>query len=400
MRASTTPSAFHRALFGLVARLLYERVSVRQADRIAGAGPTLFLGLHRNGAVDGVIYLHVAPRAAYLLSAQLHRSALGRWLLPGIAVSRRKDRQRGIEAANEDAIDRCAAQLLAGGQVFVMPEGTSSLGPRHLPFKQGFAQIVQRVQRAGSAMRIVPLAIHYECAWEWQSRVEIDVGEPLEWGPGDDCEADAIMRRATAALEAVGVNVASEEELRFIEMLAYAATLGTDLSYGQCLKRFEGGVPPELLAATEDLQRRAACAGAWTHQGVPLVPIRGAWGYAVLWLLLAPVVAAFLLANAPPLLAGYVAGRVLPDDRNVIAFWRGVVGVPCAFAWLVCAGGLLVWLGGAALASAYLLLSVLGLRLVYRFRKLTVTLHNLIFAPGLRQPLVEFHRNLLTHFRP
>lgn len=378
--------------------LCFNRVTVRHAQRLPQGGPVIYLGLHRNGALDGVVYLRAAPRAAYMLSAQLHRSALGRLLLPGIAVARRKDRSRGIVADNDEALARSVDQLASGGELFIMPEGTSTLGPRHLPFRPGAANIALAAVRRGVTVTVVPLAIHYERAWEWQSRVEIDVGEPWRLTPADAAGeegAEALMARIAASLEQVGVNVASEEELRLIEMLAYAATLGTPHSYAACLRHFAAAVPAGLRSEAQNLQARAQQLGAMTHQGVPLVPIGSALPYLLAWLLLAPLQAAFVLCNAPPLLAGHYASRKLADDLNVVAFWRAAVGVPAGLLWGLAAMIVLLGLGHGGPALAYLTISLAGVRMHYRFRKLGVAVHNTLRARRLRAPLLAFHRTLL-----
>ena len=40
-----------------------------------------------------------------------------------------------------------------------------------------------------------------------------------------------------------------------------------------------------------------------------------------------------VLLNLPPFLAAYWAGERLPDDRNVIALWRILVGMPAFALW-------------------------------------------------------------------
>jgi 1-acyl-sn-glycerol-3-phosphate acyltransferase len=396
---STTPNFLHRAFYRLAAFLFFNRVTLRPAAGRPATGPLLFLGLHRNGALDAIPYMQATPHAAYLVSAQLHRAWLGRLAFPGIAVSRAKDRNRGIGADNDQANQRSVAHLVSGGQLFIMPEGTSTLGPRHLPFKPGAAHIAAAALAQGARLTVVPLAVHYECAWEWQSRIEVVLGAPIAlWQPGPDgaCDHQKIAQQVTAALEAIGVNVASEAELRFIEMLSYAATLGTKHSYSACLKHFEAGVPNHLRAAAVRLLELASQAGAKTHQGVPLVPLGPVALYLTAWLLLAPLMAAGFVLNLPPLAAGYRASRKLADDANVIAFWRAAIGLPVAALWATAMViGLIAW-GHALLALAYVALSLAGIRATYRFRKLSIALYNRLRAPQLAEPLRRFHGQLLA----
>jgi len=221
----------------LIGHLWFDKVSIEQAEHLKVFGPVLFLGLHRNGALDGVAYLRAVPGAAYLVSAQLHRSALGRFLFPGIAVARRKDRERGIHTANDSAIDQCIEHLAGNGQLFVMPEGTSTLGRSHLPFKSGAARIAFEHLRQGRRLTIVPLAIHYECAWRWQRRVHIVVGETQALHPTAGLSREQIEVLLSVCLEKTGVNFPSDDWQRRAEQLAFLGSLATNRNYSQNLTR-------------------------------------------------------------------------------------------------------------------------------------------------------------------
>lgn len=384
-------------LYRLIGQLCFNRIAVAPLPTIPQGRPVLYIGLHRNGALDGIPYLQAVPNAAFLVSAQLQRSALGRFLFPGIAVARGKDRQRGIVADNQAGIDRCVDHLSAGGRLFVMPEGSSSLGPRHLPFKTGAARIAHEVLARCGTLTVVPLAIHYESAVEWQSRVEVIASKPLilTASPASPLTIPRLQRQFTDALEEIGINVESDDRLHFIEMLAYGATLGSGLAYAACLKRFAAGVPDELRAGADQLAAATARSIALKHQGVPLMPIGSPWPYRFAWVLSAPLVAAFVVANLPPMLAGYLASRTLPDDRNVVAFWRILVGAPIALLWAGLLGGVLFANWGLPALALYAAISIAGLKLFHRFRKLSVAVFNSLFAPQLKQPLLAFRSQLL-----
>ena len=80
----------------------------------------------------------------------------------------------------------------------------------------------------------------------------------------------------------------------------------------------------------------------FTHQRVPLVPMRFPWLYGIALAALGPMVLVAGLVNGVPLLGGYLAGRILPDDTNVIALWRILVGFPLFVAWVLALGLLAV----------------------------------------------------------
>jgi 1-acyl-sn-glycerol-3-phosphate acyltransferase len=393
------PTGVHRALYRLSAFLLFNRIVIRGTDLSRLSGSILFVALHRNGALDSVPYLPATPHAVYLLSAQLHRSALLRAVFPGIAVARQKDRERGIHTDGPDPLGMCVDHLRAGGRLFVLPEGTSTLGPRHLPFKPGAARIGAAVIAAGTALTIVPLAVHYERAWAWQSRAEVVVGQPIHFGAGSSVAQEKLSAVITECLEAIGVNVDSEEELRTRETLAFAATIGTGASYARSLKRLEGGVPHELSECLNTVQLTARWAGAWKFQELPLMPSSSLLREALELLVLLPIVGLMFVLNAPPLLLGTLASRWLPDDRNVVAFWRALVGIPAGVLWVIVMTLGLALSQGLWLSLVYLIVSAAGIRAVRRLKMRAVAVHNALFSPRIGPPMRELARHLAEYLR-
>ncbi|BCB25932.1 hypothetical protein SKTS_08180 [Sulfurimicrobium lacus] len=379
----------------IIGRLAFNRITLLGGERLPPSGAVLYVATHRNGALDAAPYTRAIPRALPMISAQLHRSALGRFLFQGIPVARAKDRERGMAADNMQAVERCIALLQGGGQLLVMPEGTSALGFRHLPFQRGAARIAHAAVDAGVALTIVPLGVHCEDPTAWQSRVEVLVGEAVKLQPGDDVAA--IHRLITQGLESVGANFASDEARHDAEVLAYAATLGTPASYALSLKHFEQAAPETLAEIVQPLKTLARRERLCLHQGVPLVPVLPWPLYALYWLVLAPLVGGFCLLNAPVLAVGLVASRKLPDAPNVVSFWRMVGGLPAGLAWAALLSTGLALVCGPAGVAAYWGVSVAGIGAWYRFRKLSVALCNGLFHAGARPALLQAWRELKEH---
>ena len=105
--------------------------------------------------------------------------------------------------------------------------------------------------------------------------------------------------------------------------------------------------------------------------------------------------AAGAIANLVPLAGGWLAGKILPDDRNVIALWRLLVGAPLLFLWALAIGITTMALGLPILFAAYLLLTLGATGLTYRVKKLSVAAGNWLFHRRLRAPLLRFHETLL-----
>lgn len=379
-----------RAFWRLIGRLAFNRITV--VGQLPRPGAILYVATHRNGALDGAPYTVAVPDAVPMVSAQLHRTALGRFLFQGIPFARAKDRDRGIAADNRQSIERCINLLKHGGQLLVMPEGTSTLGFRHLPFQRGAARIAHAALQARVRLTVVPLGVHYEAPTVWQSRAEVLVGDPVQLRGSEDIAA--LHRIITQAMESVGANFASENEQRNAEALAYACTLSTDASYALSLKHFEQTDPEAVARLVSPLTSLVRKERLCTHQGVPLVPPVPWPLYATYWLALAPLIAAFSMLNAPVLVTGWIASRKLADAPNVVSFWRMVAGLPAGLVWAIVAtvtGSLAAGLSGAA---TYWGITMAGVGAWDRFRKLSVAVCNGLLRANTRPALLRAHHDL------
>jgi 1-acyl-sn-glycerol-3-phosphate acyltransferase len=396
---SRIAARWYRVFHALICRFYFSRITVLHPERFPKDGAVLFLGIHRNGAVDGFVFRNLTAGATFLISTQLRKSLLGRLFFCGIEVARTKD--EGDHSVNAPAMSQCVGLLRAGGRLFVFPEGTSSLGPRHLQFKSGAARIaLDHLASGRHPLHIIPLGIHYECAWAFRSRVEIVVGGPIDTTlPGGLSELGRLKemrRRFTHSLEAVGFNVQSQEELELSERLAYAGTLGTKRSYANMLKALECGIPPGLRDAIAMFDSACADKTLWRHQGVPLFPAGPVSAYTIALILLAPVVATGFLLNLPPLAAGFFAARRFADDRNVIALWRILVGVPAFMLWSAAATCAMAFFAGPSCVAAYLVLTWAAWAGWYRLKKLAVAVHNGVLHPSLRAAAFSLRDKVLS----
>jgi 1-acyl-sn-glycerol-3-phosphate acyltransferase len=84
---------WYRCCHWLCARIYYQRITVLNPERLPAEGPVLYVGLHRNGAVDGFVYHQAVARGVFLISTQLRRRFFSRLFFCGIAVARKKDEE-------------------------------------------------------------------------------------------------------------------------------------------------------------------------------------------------------------------------------------------------------------------------------------------------------------------
>jgi 1-acyl-sn-glycerol-3-phosphate acyltransferase len=399
---------WYRLLSRLLTELYYHRVRVMNPQSLPSSEPTLFVALHRNGAVDGYVYKSVIPRANFLISVQLRRSLLGRFFFSGIEVARSKDRADDTHAGDDNAaLQACVDYVQQGGALVIMPEGSSDLGHRHLPFHKGAARILaQLAVHPESLVRVVPLGIHYEEARAWQSDVEVVVGAPISTVLPPDMtpamQVTLLHERIVQSLEAVAVQAERADVFAERERIAYAATLGSKRSYFAALKALEQGMPGVTALSSRLEKEMSSTPGGqrlWHHQGVPLMPMGSAWAYPLLWVVLLPVSVSACLCNAVPLVCAWWSGKRFSDGRNTIALWRLLVGFPCLLLWAMSMLAAALWLHLLPLWFGYVAISILGLKSVRRVRKLTVSLHNWAVAPALRKRLLHWRDSLESCMR-
>jgi 1-acyl-sn-glycerol-3-phosphate acyltransferase len=171
---------WYQCVSWLCTRVYFSRVEVLPAaPRLNGA--TLLVALHRNGAVDGWVYKSIFPNATFLIAAQLREKLLARLFFNGITVIRDKDTEQEAadRAANAASMRLCHELLARGGVLAIFPEGTSSLGPRHLPFKSGAARLAADAFQRQVPLTVVPLGISYDAPSTFRSNVQVIVGQPL-----------------------------------------------------------------------------------------------------------------------------------------------------------------------------------------------------------------------------
>lgn len=310
-----------RAIAALLRSVYFGRVRIvgAQSQPAPRASARLIVASHRNGAIDGYTVLRAFPAASGLISVQLLKHPVLRWLIGGIAVVREKDRQRFGEARATipDPIEAGCAHLRAGGDLIVFPEGSSEWGHRPLPYQRGAARIARALIDEGAQFEVVPVGLHYMWPDRFRSRAEVLVGAALNLPQRDAGEVDrAFELRLHAvisdALDAVSVNCPDAETFARVEAAARAEAARGG-SYAQAFIASQAN-PPATRAEIPRARR-------WPWDGL--------------------AVAALFLLMAPILLAAWFAGRKA-DARNTVTLHRMIAGTLVALPWLPCLG-VLAW---------------------------------------------------------
>ena len=387
------PDLWYQLLSQLCAGCYFSRVEVLPA-RPRLHGPTLLVALHRNGAVDGWVYKSIFPSAVFLIAAQLRKNLLARLFFTGISVVRDKD--DGDRSVNAESMERCQQLLASGGVLAIFPEGTSSLGPRHLPFKSGAARIACDASQRSLPLTVLPLGITYDAPSTFRSRVQVIIGSPLTLPTNPPLSLADLKHELSLRLESVGINVDSEDHCRDIRALASFAS--PEIPYHSALKALEPAIPATLQPAWLALRESLATHNLLHPEKSPFSP-QSPFFTLPAALLIAPFVLITAVLNAPPLLAAYIAGRKFPDGPNVITLWRILVGAPIQVLWLLTLLMLALVFKFILFFLAYLALSLLGLFVYAPCRRHALHSLNALRFPSLRTTYLDFRSTLLQELR-
>lgn len=146
----------------------------------------------------------LSPKLLGVISAQWHRSALGRVLLPAIAVTRGKDRRADEGGGNLGAFKAMLAGLDGNNALLYFPEGTSRLGPERLPVQRGTELLLRMARKEHPALPVYFAAANYEHPTLWRSRVRIALDGPHAIPEGrsglGDWVTEGLLRAQSKAL--------------------------------------------------------------------------------------------------------------------------------------------------------------------------------------------------------
>ena len=154
-------------------RWFYRERCVLGRDNIPAIGPVLLIGNHPNDLPDILLgYLSTSRPVRYVGTISGAASPIARATYRGLGVipvtrirDARKQRELGVNAANNDAAFRSVSTALkAGAMVAVFPEGGVTDEPFMGPFRGGVSKMALDCAESGAktAIRFVPIGLHYD----------------------------------------------------------------------------------------------------------------------------------------------------------------------------------------------------------------------------------------------
>lgn len=350
--------------------------------------PRLILASHRNGAADGGVVLSAFPYAQHLVSMQLLRGPL-RVLFTGIPVIRAKDVERyGMDRSSiTDPVTAGVDHLRAGGDLVILPEGTSEW--RHAPgaYQRGAAKIWCRLREAGIDVDVIPAGLFYMAPERFASIAELWLGPAVDLP--DTVDGPRISREKhvhallSDALDAVSVNCPDPRTFDHVQYRATARARAGESFAAAFLEEQRAAVDQQIAVDQQSAEvggsalsgpgpqaeQTAGSAPAGpgpramtTVAEVPVTPWPRRLGLALHW----PV--------APVLwVAGWLGRKA--DARNTVTFYRMLGGSGAAVVWALVLAVAAVWatLAGAGTTVAVLagagLVSLVAGRALLRTRR-------------------------------
>lgn len=181
---------------------------------------TLFIASHRNGATDGQVYTWALAECTSLISIQMLRKWYLALIFDGIPVVRKVDTQRyNIQHQSvASPIDAAIRQLSEGGNLCILPEGTSEWQDRPLTYHNGMAKVVHALKQQNIDFDVQTVGVFYTKPHGFRSRVSIVLGQPfLPQGE----TVDEIFQQMSQELKQVSVNCHSISHFNQCQMYAW-----------------------------------------------------------------------------------------------------------------------------------------------------------------------------------
>lgn len=338
------------------------------SDRCRSTSANMLILSHRNGAIDGFVYYSAFQKGVFLLARQLQRNPFLKFIFPGISVYRDKDRPDAT-ASNSAAVRECFKVLQKQNEpLYIFPEGTSSLGPKPLPFHNGYAKMALINVQMGGKTTLLPVAIVYDDPTCLGGSVWIVPGQEVV--VSKKMKMETLQKRVVENFESVVLSYSSENNQMISHQTAMIASLSKAADYYEVLKKTE---KKNKFAALIRSYNQKVSSHAFRYKQTVIYPqnfMKSLW----VFLITLPIVVPSLLMNMLPIIAGYFAGRTRRHDPNTISLWRALAAYPLALLLY-----LMLFFISPLYAISVLLFSIWGFHLYGAFKKHLCALLNFIF---------------------
>jgi glycerol-3-phosphate O-acyltransferase/dihydroxyacetone phosphate acyltransferase len=367
-------------------RLYFGSIEVEGGDRFPRGAPAIIVANHHNAMLDALLLLGYLPvHARFLAASSLWKDPLLKHFvkLAGVLPVQRK--QDSVPSDNAKMFSAVRDELVRGGAVGLFPEGETHDAPHLLEPKTGAARMAIDAVTAGgaTALRIVPVGLHYDHKDVFRSRALVSIGEPLDPAPEaarSAADPPQAVRDLTArigeALRGVGPDFESWDQVRLMSLVSsifsapqlevpegstLADLTATERAFAAGYRTLKEKQPARIAKVERDVRaygKLLDLARLRDRQVASSYPVLRVLAFAVrcLGVLLVglPLALVGLLASGAPY---WICGRLArkPPDRDEVStykFFAGLVMYP-AF-WSVEVALVWIFLGGRLAAAAAL----------------------------------------------
>lgn len=205
-----------RVVTEVSARIYFRRLAVAGREHFPARGSAILVANHPAAWTDVVVLDAALGRRLHFLAEESLFHPWARALLlrlHGSVPVRHHDAAGAPAADNRASFARCHALLDRGEVIAVFPEGVSEWDRAIGPLKTGAARLALEHDARGAALRLVPIAIHYQDRMAFRSAVTLVVGP----------EVSVAAHRATAVRDPHAAAHALTEDVRVALETALAA---------------------------------------------------------------------------------------------------------------------------------------------------------------------------------
>lgn len=243
-------------LLRITLRVFFNKVHLRNFDKIPAKGPLLICANHPSAFMDPIVIAALTKRPIYFLAkAAVFKSKLAQWLLPKlnmIPIYRKQDDPSQMHK-NEQTFDKCYDHLAKGGVLIIFPEGTSITERKLRDIKSGAARIVLGAEKKYNYklnIKVVTIGLNYSDPHRFRQEVFANADEPIAvsdyYAAFQADEVKAVEQLTSRIREQLAGQIVALRDDDSDELLARIETLYKDKQIR------EQGLPEE--DAYEDLQ--------------------------------------------------------------------------------------------------------------------------------------------------
>lgn len=175
-----------KVLTKVALRVFYRRVTIVNRERLRLVdAPYILVSNHPNTMIDPLWTASLVNRTVHFLAnAGLFKTPFTNWFFSTffcIRVERPTDVD-GRPLKNDVSFALSSRHLAQNGVLYIAPEAYSHKGRKLLPLKTGTMRIALSAEKAQDfqlGVRILPVGLNYDSAYDFRSNILIRVGEPI-----------------------------------------------------------------------------------------------------------------------------------------------------------------------------------------------------------------------------